>query len=339
MAWLGIERKSWYCNVCQNGAADCIRYQHGVGSFWFERRRAKNTIQAQQREIDRLCCSVTGPFQFEAILKVRAEFGKDGRLRGSTEVPGHNNGQVSMLGPYLPQSVKQVLKLFTVNGPEGVEIFPAGGGVQVEAVFKGIQTEVDEPDRQRGIFRYPVYDQPGCVRDALGRANLPVSYDDGATAYLFDVRGTSKDAVGEFKRSVVVAASLDEDDVCTEFGYLFNGRVFFTTLVQGENSDLPGIRSWWHFVILHSGSGNGREKVCDDDAIPKPDDDAKQTDPGTESQPCNECRKGEDEAARANRQCRYESHCVRSGPEDGDDDDPQAQGNTTQCYSQVVNPG
>lgn len=229
-----------------------------------------------------------------------------------------------MLSPYFPQGVKQVLKLFAVNGAEGVEIFPAGWGVQVKAVFKGFQADVDEPDCQRGVFWYPVYDQPGCVRDVLSRTNLPVPYDDGATAYLFDIRCTAKNVVGEFERSVVVAASLDEDDVCTEFGYLFNGRIFFTTLVQSENSDLPCVRSWRHFVILHSCSGNGRESVCDDDAITKPDDDAKQADPGTKSQPCNESRKGADEAARANRQCHKESHRVRLGPEDGDDDDPQA---------------
>ena len=42
-----------------------------------------------------------------------------------------------MLGSYFPQGIKQVLKLFTVDEAECMEIFPAGGGVQVEAMFKG----------------------------------------------------------------------------------------------------------------------------------------------------------------------------------------------------------
>ena len=88
--------------------------------------------------------SVTGTFQFEAILKVGTEFGENWGLRGSAEVPGHDNGKFSMLGSYFPQGIKQVLKLFTVDEAECMEIFPAGGGVQVEAMFKRFQTDVDE---------------------------------------------------------------------------------------------------------------------------------------------------------------------------------------------------
>ena len=189
-----------------------------------------------------------------------------------------------MLGSYFPQGIKQVLKLFTVDEAECMEIFPAGGGVQVEAMF-------------RGIFRYPVYNQTGCVRDALGRTNLTVPYNDRATSYLLDIRGSTENAVGKFECSVIVAAALDENDICTEFGYLFNGRRFLAPLVQGKNPYLPGIRRRWHFVVFHSSSGNGREKVCNNDAVCKPDDNAKQTDSGTENQPCNERRKGENETA------------------------------------------
>lgn len=56
-----------------------------------------------------------------------------------------------MLGSYFPQGIKQVLKLFTVDEAECMEIFPAGGGVQVEAMFKRFQTDVDEPNRQGGF--------------------------------------------------------------------------------------------------------------------------------------------------------------------------------------------
>ena len=241
--------------------------------------------------------SVTGPFQFETILKVGTEFGENGGLRGNAEVPGHDNGKFSMLGSYFPQGIKQVLKLFTVDEAECMEIFPAGGGVQVEAMFKRFQTDVDEPNRQGGIFRYPVYNQTGCVRDALGWTNLTVPYNDRATSYLLDIRGSTENTVGKFKCSVIVAAALDENDICTEFGYLFNGRGFLAALVQGKNPYLPGIRRWRHFVVFHSSSGNGREKVCNDDAVRNPDDNAKQTDPGTEDQPCNERRKGENETA------------------------------------------
>lgn len=202
-----------------------------------------------------------------------------------------------MLGSYFPQGIKQVLKLFTVDEAECMEIFPAGGEVQVEAMFRRFQTDVDEPNRQGGIFRYPVYNQTGCVRDALGRTNLTVPYNDRATSYLLDIRGSTENAVGKFECSVIVAAALDENDICTEFGYLFNGRRFLAPLVQGKNPYLPGIRRRWHFVVFHSSSGNGREKVCNNDAVCKPDDNAKQTDSGTENQPCNERRKGENETA------------------------------------------
>lgn len=147
------------------------------------------------------------------------------------------------------------------------------------------------------FFRYPVYNQTGCVRDVLGRTNLTVPHDNGATSYLLDIRGSTENTVGKFERSVIIAAALDENNVCTEFGYLFNGRRLLTPLVQGKNPDLLGVRSQRHLVVLHSGSGNGREKVCNDDAVRKPDGDAKQTDPGTEDQPCNERRKGENKAA------------------------------------------
>lgn len=218
-------------------------------------------------------------------------------MRGGAEVSGHDNGKFSMLGSYFLQGVKQVLKLFAVDEPECMEIFPAGRGVQVEPMFKRFQTDVDEPNCQGGIFRYPVYNQTGCVRDVLGRTNLTVPHDNGATSYLLDIRGSTENTVGKFERSVIIAEALDENNVCTEFGYLFNGRRFLTPLVQGKNPDLLGVRSQRHLVVLHSGSGNGREKVCNDDAVRKPDGDAKQTDPGTEDQPCNERRKGENEAA------------------------------------------
>ena len=143
--------------------------------------------------------SVTGTFQFEAILKVGTEFGENWGLRGNAEVPGHDNGKFSMLGSYFPQGIKQVLKLFTVDEAECMEIFPAGGGVQVEAMFRRFQTDVDEPNRQGGIFRYPVYNQTGCVRDALGRTNLTVPYNDRATSYLLDIRGSTENAVGKFE--------------------------------------------------------------------------------------------------------------------------------------------
>jgi len=38
--------------------------------------------------------------------------------------------------------------LFAVDKPEGMEVFPTGGGVQVKTVFKGIQAEIDQPYRQ-----------------------------------------------------------------------------------------------------------------------------------------------------------------------------------------------
>ena len=144
--WKG---ESGHGNVCQDGAADGVRYQHGGGSLGFERRRAEDTVQAQQREMDGIGGTVSGSLETEAILKVVAEFGENGGLRGGAEVPGHDNGKFSMLGSYFPQGIKQVLKLFTVDEAECMEIFPAGGGVQVEAMFKRFQTDVDEPNRQR----------------------------------------------------------------------------------------------------------------------------------------------------------------------------------------------
>ena len=110
--WKG---ESGHGNVCQDGAADGVRYQHGGGSLGFERRRAENTVQAQQREVDRLSGSVSGSLQFEAILKIGAELGENRGLGRGAEVSGQDDGQFTVLASYLPQGVKQVLKLFAVN--------------------------------------------------------------------------------------------------------------------------------------------------------------------------------------------------------------------------------
>ena len=73
-------------------------------------------------------------------------------------------------------------------------------------MFKRFQTDVDEPNRQGGIFRSPVYNQTGCVRDALGRTNLTVRYNDRATSYLLDIRGSTENAVGKFECSVIAVS-------------------------------------------------------------------------------------------------------------------------------------
>lgn len=168
--------------------------------------------------------SVTGTFQFETILKVGTEFGENGGLRGGAEVPGHDNGKFSMLGSYFPQGIKQVLKLFTVDKAECMEIFPAGGEYRSKRCSKGSRLMLMSRIAKEEFFRYPVYNQTGCVRDALGWTNLTVPYNDRATSYLLDIRGSTENAVGKFECSVIVAAALDENDICTEFGYLFNGR-------------------------------------------------------------------------------------------------------------------
>ena len=92
--------------------------------------------------------AVSGPFEFETILKVLVEFYKDGGLRRRIEVPRQNDGQFPSLDSHFPESVEQVLDLFAVDKPEGMEVFPTGGGVQVKTVFKGIQAEIDQPYRQ-----------------------------------------------------------------------------------------------------------------------------------------------------------------------------------------------
>ena len=79
--WKG---ESGHGNVCQDGAADGVRYQHGGGSLGFERRRAENTVQAQQREVDGLSGSVSGSLQFEAILKMGAALKFPARMMGSS---------------------------------------------------------------------------------------------------------------------------------------------------------------------------------------------------------------------------------------------------------------
>ena len=120
------------------------------------------------------------------ISRARLDALRQGWLESRRHLPTARFGPLTALDDSLIRPVsythldvykRQVLKLFTVDEAECMEIFPAGGGVQVEAMFKRFQTDVDEPNRHGGIFRYPVYHQTGCVRDALGRTNLTVPYN------------------------------------------------------------------------------------------------------------------------------------------------------------------
>ena len=171
------------------------------------------------------------------------------------------------------------------------------------------------------------------------RPHLPVADDDGATPYLLDMGGASEDAVGEFERAVVVAAALEKDDIRPELGYLFNGRVFSACAIQSENSYMAIVWGWGHFVILHAGSGDRLEKIRGHDAVGNPDNNAQKADARAEDQPRNKRREGEHEAACPEGQGSHERHRVRSGPEDGSDDDPQAQGDATQSFPELVDSG
>lgn len=54
--------------------------------------RAEDAVQTEQGKIHGLRGAVSGPFEFEAVLKVLVEFYKNGGLRRRIKVPRQNDG-------------------------------------------------------------------------------------------------------------------------------------------------------------------------------------------------------------------------------------------------------
>ncbi|KXT47191.1 hypothetical protein HMPREF3038_03067, partial [Akkermansia sp. KLE1797] len=127
-----MERGSRHGYIRQNGTPERVWNKDGAGPFRTEGMRTEDAVQPEQGKIHGLCGAVSGPFEFETILKVLVEFYKDGGLRRRIKVPRQNDGQFPSLDSHFPESVEQVLDLFAVDKPEGMEVFPTGGGVQVK---------------------------------------------------------------------------------------------------------------------------------------------------------------------------------------------------------------